>query len=252
MRQNQRRKKAPPGKGDDTTQEDPSTVTPVAIEYENYNFRNLSGDNSCLGEDDAFKWKAIGDLQPGESFTFTPQYPGCDGHSAAVSINLSWEGSELELSSYAPQADGVSWDPNQKGQLIVAPNVANTAQLCMFPFYTTSDTYYTITVTNVGTTTAKNVTADGQSENDWSVFYHHRCLNADADGDGWNDSLEYSMGKLVSPNGYIDGVYQPYILWGSNYLKSGADTLAANDEIDSYPADFNDEWCSRCSRCRCS
>ncbi|MGH8509426.1 MAG: Ig-like domain-containing protein, partial [Gammaproteobacteria bacterium] len=64
---------------------------------------------------------------------------------------------------------------------------------------------------------------------------------ADADHDGWNDSLEHSMANLVYPNGYIAGIYQPYILWGSNYLRAEAQTAIADDEVDSYPPDLNDD-----------
>ena len=229
------------GGNDGSTSQDSTSYTPMAIEYEDYFFRYPSLERDCLGEDDELAWKAIGGLKPGESFTFTPQYPGCENHPAAITVNLSWQDSELELSSYAPDKDFASWDPSQKDKLIVAPTVDNTAQLCMFPAYKASDIYYTITVTNVGTTTANNIVLDGRSDNDWAINFYNRCLNADADNDGWNDSLEHSMANMTYRNGYIDGVYQPYILWGSNYLKATADTLAVDDEIDSSPVDFNDD-----------
>jgi hypothetical protein len=49
------------------------------------------------------------------------------------------------------------------------------------------------------------------------------------------------MANLVYPNGYIDGILQPDILWGSNYLRDTAKTSVTDDEIDSYPPDFNDD-----------
>jgi hypothetical protein len=227
--------------GKPSTSTGTSSYVPMSMQYENYNFRNLSGDNSCLGEDDAFAWKAVGGLKPGESFTFTPQYPACFAHSAAISVVLSWQGSQLQLSSNAPDNDVRSWDQSQKGRLIIAPTVGNTAQLCMFPAYESSGIVYTITVTNVGAAIADNVVIDGRSDNDWAVNYYNRCLNADADRDGWNDSLEHTMTNLVYPIGYIDGVYQPYILWGSNYLSDQTETGNAGDEIDSSPSDLNDD-----------
>lgn len=220
---------------------DSNNFPPMTLEYDDYNFRNLSGDNSCLGEDDALEWKATGSLEPGESFTYTPQFPGCYGNAHAVSVVLSWENSKLELSSVVPGNDDTSWDTGQQGLPINAASIGNTAQLCMFPAYSEDDVVYTVTVTNVGKNTATNIELDGWSKNDWAIFYYNRCLNADADLDGWNDSFEHSMGQLLYPLGYIDGVFQPYILWGSNYLKDAADTLEADDEIDSYPPDFNDD-----------
>jgi len=218
-----------------------SSNTPLALETESYQFRNLSGDNSCLGEDDHLVWKAIGDLQPGESFTFTPQYPACINHPAAISVQLSWQGSKLELSSTVPYRDYTSDDLSQTGKAVLAPVVGNTAQLCMFPYYQEENIYYSITVTNVGDSVAQDIVVDGRSENDWAKYYYSRCLNADADGDGWNDSLEHTMASLVRYIGYIDGQFQMNSLWGPNYLKAQADTIAADDEIDSYPADVNDD-----------
>ncbi|MGH8507496.1 MAG: hypothetical protein ACREVH_02080, partial [Gammaproteobacteria bacterium] len=218
-----------------------STYIPMSLEYANYNFRNLSGDSSCLGEDDALEWKASGSLKPGESFSFTPEVPACSYHPAAISAVVSWQGSQLELSSVVPDNDFASGDPGQKGAWIVAPSVGNTAQLCMFPLYDAAGLDYTITVTNVGGTAADNIALEGHSDNDWAINYYSRCVNADADRDGWNDSLEHSMANLVYPNGYINGIFQPYLLWGSNYLRAEAQTAIADDEVDTYPPDLNDD-----------
>ncbi|ANG63767.1 hypothetical protein A8C75_15655 [Marinobacterium aestuarii] len=218
-----------------------ATYTPLSLTVEDYYFRYGPRPENCLGEDDELDWKAIGGLKPGESFTFTPQYPGCQSHPAAITVNLSWEGSELVLSSAAPDADMQSEDPGQKGREIIAPSVANRAQLCMFPTYSSNDEFYSVTVTNVGTSNANNIVLDGRSDNDWAIKFYNRCMNADADNDGWNDSLEHSISTLLYSVGYVDGVYQPYILWGSNYLKAKADTSAADDEVDSSPVDFNDD-----------
>ncbi len=214
--------------------------TPMSLEQERYYFR-VAGSEECLGEDDELTWEAVGSLAPGESFSFSPAYPGCNGHPAAITVVSSWNVGALKLSSTVPDVDFASWDADQEGQAITAPIVGNTAQLCMFPAYTAAGVNYTITLTNNSSETVHGVVLNGRHENDWSLFYYPRCLNADADGDGWNDSLEHSMANLVYPNGYVDGVYQPDILWGSNYLRAEAQTAAADDEIDSYPPDFNDD-----------
>jgi hypothetical protein len=222
-----------------------STINPIfvpmSLASENYFFRSPLTNPGCLGEDDTLNWKAVGDLKPGETFTFTPQYPACKGHPAAISAVISWQGSQLTLSSSAPDRDFASEDLMQKGKLIIAPTVGNTAQLCMFPAYNQSGIAYTITVTNVGLSTASNILLNGRSDNDWAVNYYNSCLNADADRDGWNDSLEHTMSNLVYPIGYIDTIFQPYLLWGSNYLRDQSETEYANDEIDSTPVDFNDD-----------
>lgn len=220
---------------------DNNNYPPMVLEYDDYNFRNLSGDNSCLGEDDALEWRATGSLAPGESFTYTPEVPGCYLNAHAISAVLSWEGSELEMSSVVPGNDYTSGDLSQQGKQINARKFNNTSQLCMFPVFDDGDAYYTITVTNVGNSTATNIILDGESKNDWAIFYYNRCLNADADQDGWNDSFEHSMSQLVYPVVDIEGVYEPFFLWGSNYLKDVADTPVADDEVDSYPPDFNDD-----------
>ncbi|NVK39848.1 MAG: hypothetical protein HWE39_01280 [Oceanospirillaceae bacterium] len=220
---------------------DNSVSTPLALSRDTYQFRNLSGDNSCLGEDDHLIWEAIGDLEPGESFTFTPQYPACNYHPAAISVQLSWQGSELELSSTVPYDDFSSSNSDQTGMEIVAPTVGNSAQLCMFPNYKEEGVYYSVTVTNTGDALAENIVVDGRSENDWAVFYYSRCLNADGDGDGWNDSLEHTMANLVRYVTSSDGESALNTVWGPNYLKSHPSTSSAYDEIDSYPPDVNDD-----------
>lgn len=232
----------PAGKGKNSSD---STTTgsssPMTLAVERYEFRNLSGDNSCLGEDDHLIWQAVGSLQPGESFSFTPRYPACINHPAAITVQLSWSGSELELSSVVPYRDYASSDAEQTGLAVTASNVGNSAQLCMFPNYREEQLNYTITVTNVGDRVAENVVVDGHSENDWVEYYYSRCVNADTDHDGWNDALEHTMASLVRSIGYIDGEFQMNTLWGPNYLRAQSATLGADDEVDSDPADLNDD-----------
>lgn len=225
----------PPGQGGAP----PPETTPLALEYEDYYFR--WGQNSCIGEDDELEWLATGSLGPGETFTFSPAVTGCSGHAAAISVTASWDGGTLALSSNVPDSDYSSWDADQAGRLIEAPTLGKSAQLCMFPFYSSEGRDYTVAITNVSQTVVTNIRLHGRHENDWPIFYYPRCLNADADGDGWNDSLEHTMGILVYPIGYIDGVFQPYILWGSNYLRGHAETPFPLDEIDSFPPDLNDD-----------
>ena len=218
----------------------PSEFVPMAVDYENYFFR-IAHENSCLGEDDELEWDASGSLAPGESFSFSPGVGACNGHPAAISVVASWRNGTLNLTSTVPDADYSSWDPEQYGHFVEAPVVDNMAQLCMFPRFSIEGESYTITLTNNSSEVVNDITLHGKHENDWSIFYYPRCLNADADDDGWNDSLEHTMANLVYPNGYIDGVLQPDILWGSNYLRGTAITSVTNDEIDSYPPDFNDD-----------
>ncbi|MEH6467042.1 MAG: Ig-like domain-containing protein [Porticoccus sp.] len=218
-----------------------TSYVPMSLEYENYDFRNLSGDNSCLGEDDDLSWQATGSLAPGESFSFTPQYPACNGHPAVISAVSSWTGGMLELTSQVPDNDFATGDQNQVGQLISAPVVGQAAQLCMFPAYASDDLDYTITITNNSANTVHDVVLEGRNENDWPLYYYERCIHADADGDGWNDSLEHTMANLVYPNGYLNGEIQTNILWGSNYLLERSESTEPDDEVDAYPPDFNDD-----------
>lgn len=218
----------------------PVTSIPMALDHEDYYFR-IAGEDTCLGEDDELDWVASGSLAPGESFSFTPQKGSCSSHPAAISVVANWSNGFLELSSTVPDADYSSWDEEQYGRSIIAPVIGQTAQLCMFPEFSGDGIHYTVTVTNISAETVDGIELHGRHENDWIVFYYPRCFRADADADGWNDSLEHTMANLVYPNGYVDGIYQPDILWGSNYLRARAVTAQVDDEIDSYPADINDD-----------
>jgi hypothetical protein len=214
-----------------------STYTPMTVQYEKYSFRTSRTD--CVGEDDSLTWKVAGSLKPGESFTFTPQKPDCADHPTAITVALASDSSQLQLSSVVPAADFTSNDPSQAGKTIVAPNVGTTAELCMFPAYPpppAPSVYSSITVKNVGTMTASNVSMDGTDQNDWIENFYYRCMNADADRDGWNDSLEHTMGILTY---YVPNASTTRYM-GSNYLRSSG-TSTPNDEVDFYPPDFNDD-----------
>lgn len=218
----------------------PQPSTPMTLQQESYHFRS-GVERDCLGEDDDLEWLAGGTLQPGESFTFTPQYPGCYSHAAAITVVASWEQGLLELSSTVPDADYASLDADQAGQTIIAPTLGVRAELCMFPAFRTTGIDYTITLTNTSSVPVHGIELHGRHENDWALFFYSRCFNADADGDGWNDSLEHSMANLLYPIGYIDQVLQPDILWGSNYLRAISQSLQPDDEIDSFPPDLDDD-----------
>lgn len=219
---------------------DKPDASPLSLQSAQYFFR-VDGQDDCLGEDDELEWEAAGSLAPGETFSFTPAVPGCNGHPAAISIVASWDAGSLELSSAVPDVDYASWDADQYGMPLTAHVVGTTSQLCMFPAFSASGENYTVTLTNRSNATVNGIRLNGRHQNDWSLFYYPRCLHADADGDGWNDSIEHTMANLVYPNGYIQGVFQPDLLWGTNYLRARAQTATDLDEIDSYPPDFNDD-----------
>ena len=218
----------------------PEPLDPIALQQERYDFRSGS-TGECLGEDDTLEWMAHGALQPGESFTFTPAHPACYAHAAAITVVASWQSGTLELSSTVPDRDYASLDNNQAGLEIEAPVVDNRAQLCMFPAFSSDDARYTITLTNNSAQPVSGIELHGRHENDWALYFYPRCLNADADGDGWNDSLEHSMANLLYPIGYLDQVLQVDLLWGSNYLRPVSLSPHANDEVDSFPPDLDDD-----------
>ena len=213
------------------------THVPMALDSEQAYFKV---PRTCLGEDDQLDWVAIGSLAPGESFTYVSGYPSCERHAAAISVVATWDSGQLLLESTVPDADYSSWDSAQVGAPVSAPAVGNRAQLCMFPFFREAGIHYEVTLTNTSETAVHGIRLHGRHRNDWPIHYHPRCMNADADGDGWNDSLEHTMANLLYPIGYIDGVLQPDLLWGSNYLRSGSASAARNDEIDSVPVDLDD------------
>jgi hypothetical protein len=218
----------------------PQPDVQLALQHESYYFRSgVEGD--CLGEDDDLEWQAIGTLAPGESFSFTPRYPGCKTHAAAITVVASWDEGTLDLTSVVPDADYASLDAEQAGQTIDATITSNRGQLCMFPTFSADDMNYTVTLYNSSNEPVTGIKLHGRHENDWAMFFYPRCLNADADGDGWNDSLEHSMANLLYPIGYINQVLQPDILWGSNYLRAAPNTPFADDEVDSFPPDLDDD-----------
>lgn len=217
------------------------TTLPLSLVSEDVQFQGSNGDDSCITEDDYLYWQAEGYLDPGETFTYAPPLPACDGYIAAISVSASWSGSGMEIKTIVPDTDMTSDNLEQQGmQLYASPN-GTTAQLCMFPHFLNGSRDYTISITNRSAEPITGIRIRGRSENDWPYLFYSSCFEADGDNDGWNDSLEHTMSLMVYPIGYIDGVYQKNILRGSDYLKSIATSGDGFDEIDGYPADFNDD-----------
>jgi hypothetical protein len=210
---------------------------PLSLVSESYFFR-WNPSATCVSEDDTLDWSAAGWLAPGQSWSFSPRFPDCNDARAVMVHVAAGSSALLRVSTVMPVSDGISNNPGQAGKTIAATTAGGTAQLCMFPNTSfTAPTGYTITVTNIGTTTASNVTLTGQDYNDWIYFYWSPCLAADADHDGWSDSYEHAMAQLIYPTGnYLNGALPA----GSDYLRS-CGTPIANDEFDFWPPDFDDD-----------
>lgn len=182
---------------------------------------------SCFGGDSNANWQGTGTLAPGQSFTFTPSYPTCyNSEAPVISMHADWSGStQLKLETTTAFVPHLIDDKTLIGQHIVvpimaAPNSRQQTNLCMITDASMTDnllglTDYTtntgppinwsMTITNTGTQTA-NVSLDGQQTNGWAALYYPNCIRGDADGDHWNDSLEYTID-------FYGGIY------GSNYLR---------------------------------
>jgi hypothetical protein len=220
----------------------PSTPAPMTLAQESYSGPN-SGSDTCLGVDDQLKWEVNGSLHPGESFTFTPERPLCRAsENPYLNAKVTWDASQLRLSSVAPAISNTSSDDEQLGKPIVAPMLDREASLCMFtsPMSQSEPVIpYSFTVTNTGTQTANVVRMSGETTNGWPFYFYRRCFKADADGDGWSDSVEQVMSVLTYHG--CGGVLDPYdACMGSNYLRS-VGTDAADDQVDFYPPDLNDD-----------
>jgi hypothetical protein len=203
-------------------------------------------DPCCFGVDDFLSWTAAGQLAPGASYTYVPRWPISSASEAPeVSASVRWSGATtLRLSTVVPANSTLSGvDPrvDHVGQPIVAPLVGSTAALCMFldPAAWGSTVNYAITVTNVGSVTATGVSLSGQAANGYTANYGQFCNHADADGDGWNDTLEQGMYDLTYPA--VSTAADQQGVLGTDYLSARSSTAAADDEVDSYPPDVNDD-----------
>ena len=203
-------------------------------------------DPNAFGVDDFMTWTVTGQLAPGDSYTYVPKWPISSASEVpAMSSSLRWSGSTmLRLSTAVPMNDQASAaDPSvdHRGQQITAPVVGNTAELCMFfvPGNSVPTFNYALTITNVGTAAATGVTLSGQTSNGYTSNFGPFCNRADADADGWNDTLEEGITDLTQPaattQSEVDDVF------GVDYLAGRSATGQANDEVDSYPPDVNDD-----------
>jgi Dockerin type I domain len=222
------------------------TATSMVIQSENLRQPNSSQDPRYFGVDDFMNWTVTGQIAPGDSYTYTPKWPiSWASEVPDMSASLRWTGATtLRMTSVVPMNDQVSAaDPrvNHDGQTISAPLVGNSAELCMFfvPTSAVPTFNYSITVTNTGTVAATGITLSGQESNGYAANYGPFCNRADADGDGWNDSLEEGITDLTNPA--VGTATQQDEVLGVDYLQGRSTTTAVNDEVDSYPPDVNDD-----------
>jgi hypothetical protein len=203
-------------------------------------------DPTAFGVDDFMNWTVTGQLAPGDSYTFVPKWPISSASEVpAMSSSVRWSGSTtLRLTTTVPTDDQVTAaDPSvdHRGALITAPVISNSAQLCMFfvPDNGVPTFNYALTVTNVGTVSATAVTLTGQTSNGYTSNFGPFCNRADADGDGWNDTLEEGMTDLTQPA--VSTAAEVDNLLGVDYLAGRSATGTPGDEVDSYPPDVNDD-----------
>jgi hypothetical protein len=203
-------------------------------------------DPGVFGVDDFMNWTVTGQLAPGEAYTYVPKWPiGSASEVPAMSSSLRWSGAtQLRLTTVVPMNDQASAaDPrvDHRGATITAPVVNNSAALCMFfvPSNSVPTFNYALRITNVGGATATSVTFTGQTSNGYTSNFGQFCNRADADGDGWNDTLEEGMANLTAPA--VDSGDDALRVFGTDYLGSRPMTCGADDEVDSYPPDVNDD-----------
>lgn len=199
-------------------------------------------DPNSFGVDDFMNWTVTGQIAPGDSYTFVPRWPISSASEVpAMSASLRWTGSTtLRMSTAVPMNDQVSVT-DHRGQPITAPVVNNTSELCMFflPSSSVPTFNYPLTITNVGNAAATAVTLTGQTSNGYTANYGPFCNRADADGDGWNDSLEQGIADLTEPA--VEDPTDTDSVLGVDYLSGRSASAARNDEVDSYPPDVNDD-----------
>jgi hypothetical protein len=203
-------------------------------------------DPRYFGVDDFMDWIVTGQIAPGDSYTYVPRWPISSASEVpAISANLRWSGATtLRMTSAVPMNDQVSAaDPrvDHTGQAITAPVVGSTAALCMFfvPNSAVATFNYAVTITNVGSDAATSVNLTGQESNGYTSNFGPFCNRADADADGWNDTLEEGISDLTAPaTGTSE---EKFGVLGADYLQQRSVTNATNDEVDSFPPDVNDD-----------
>jgi len=231
----------PPAHGGTST-----SSTPMTLQWETISRPSSSQDPAYFQTDDFMNWKVTGDLAAGASYTFTPQWPtSWASELPAATANLTWSGSTtLTMTTVVPQNNqiaGIDPSVDHIGQQITAPVYSNSAQLCLFmtggpvtPSWT-----YTVTITNTGSQPATGVSFTGQESNGYTANYAHFCNRADADADGWNDTLEQGLLDLSYPGASTTNDRLGVL--GSDYLGATSRTTTTTDEVDASPVDLNDD-----------
>ncbi len=221
-----------------------TTNSPMTVTNEYYNWRTPAYANTCISEDTWMDWAATGSLKPGESYTFTPKYPLCAQHSRFAQV--TWQGStKLVLSTALVGGTSTfdnSHDYNLTGKVLTGAQVGNKATVCAYDgggLNRLSDgtivasASYSYTILNEGTVTATNIQMTGKDRTAYIDQEYYKCILADADGDGWNDGIEYTMAVLSETSNFTG-------LNGTAYLRATG-TASADDEFDFTPPDFNDD-----------
>jgi Dockerin type I domain len=223
-----------------------AATTAMIVQSQNLHQPYSWQDPRYFGVDDLLNWTVTGQIAPGDSYTYVPPWPTSSASEVpAMSASLRWTGSTtLRMTSVVPMNDQVSAaDPgvDHTGQAISAPVVGSTAELCMFfvPNSSVPTFNYALTVTNVGTATATAITLTGQQSNGYTANFAPFCNRADADGDGWNDTLEEGITDLTAPAAATTS--QRFAVLGVDYLGRRSATSSVDDEVDSYPPDVNDD-----------
>jgi hypothetical protein len=223
-----------------------STGTVMTVQSENLRQPYSWQDPCCFGVDDFMSWTVTGQIAPGDSYTYVPRWPiSSVSELPSMSASLRWTGATtLRMSTVVPtngEVTGADPSVDHSGQTITAPVVGTTAALCMFfvPSGSTSTFNYAITITNVGTATATAVAFSGQESNGYTANYGPFCGHADADGDGWNDTLEEGTLDLTIPSAGTTADKMGVV--GTDYLSRRSVTSTSGDEVDSYPPDVTDD-----------
>jgi hypothetical protein len=222
------------------------STTIMTIQSENLSQPYSWQDPNSFGVDDFMNWTVTGQIAPGDSYTYVPRWPISSASEVPdISASLRWSGATtLRMTSVVPMNDQVTAaDPSvdHTGQTISAPVVGSTAELCMFfvPGNAVPTFNYALTITNVGTAAATSVSLTGQESNGYTANYAPFCNRADADADGWNDTLEEGMVDLTAAA--TGTTTQKLDVLGVDYLQNRSTTNIGNDEVDSYPPDVNDD-----------
>ena len=206
----------------------------------------------CYGVDGWATWNGSGALDPGQSWTFTPDYPTCAAsEQPTIVFHVDWSGAtRLAVETDNPFLEPVSdYGPmgfHQVAPVAPAAGSRQQANLCMFtdPWatdkalgYDQSQSFgppipWSVTVTNVGKQSA-SLAITGQEVDGWPSLTNKDCVRADADGDHWNDALE----EDVLLEGSVTSV-TPAVM-GSVYQSGTSSVLGPTRTAPGDPADLN-------------